>query len=394
MKISLGGVKDESEIRGHRKTYVGAMPGKIISAYIRCKCNNPVFLLDEIDKLSNDYRGDPTSALLEVLDPEQNRVFTDNYVAVPFDLSKTLFIATANDLSEIPYPLRDRMDIIELESYTVPEKLCIAKEYLIPKQMKLHKLSVLKMSDSVILKIIEDYTRETGVRQLERCISTICNKSIRELLKDGKLTVTSKNLENILGKPLYKDEDSKNKSEVGIVNGLAWTMFGGDVLKVEAGKVPGTGKTDITGNLGEVMKESVNLSLSVVKKLLPKLKADSDFFKKYDLHLHFPEGAVPKDGPSAGITITTAIVSAITEIKPMSKLAMTGEITLNGNVLPIGGVREKLLAAARKGMTDVIVPFANQKDVEEYKRQGVEFSINIHYVKRIEEVLKIALKKE
>ena len=394
VKISLGGVKDESEIRGHRKTYVGAMPGKIISAYIRCKCNNPVFLLDEIDKLSNDYRGDPTSALLEVLDPEQNRVFTDNYVAVPFDLSKTLFIATANDLSEIPYPLRDRMDIIELESYTVPEKLSIAKEYLIPKQMKLHKLSVLKMSDSVILKIIEDYTRETGVRQLERCISTICNKSIRELLKDGKLTITSKNLENILGKPLYKDEDSKNKSEVGIVNGLAWTMFGGDVLKVEAGKVPGAGKTDITGNLGEVMKESVNLSLSVVKKLLPKLKADTDFFKKYDLHLHFPEGAVPKDGPSAGITITTAIVSAITEIKPISKLAMTGEITLNGNVLPIGGVREKLLAAARKGMTDVIVPFANKKDVEEYKRQGVEFNINIHYVKRIEEVLKIALKKE
>lgn len=394
VKISLGGVKDESEIRGHRKTYVGAMPGKIISAYLRCKCNNPVFLLDEIDKLSNDFRGDPTSALLEVLDPEQNKMFTDNYISIPFDLSKTLFVATANDLSEIPYPLRDRMDIIELESYTVPEKLTIAKDYLIPKQLKLHKIHSLKISDSVLLKIIEDYTRETGVRQLERCISTICNKSIRALLKDNKFSVTARNLENLLGKPLYKDEDSKIKAEVGIVNGLAWTMFGGDVLKVEAGAVPGAGKVDITGNLGEVMKESVNLSMSVVKSLLPKLDADHEFFKKCDLHIHFPEGAVPKDGPSAGITITTAVVSAITGVKPMPKLAMTGEITLNGSVLPIGGVREKLLAASRKGLTDVIVPFANKKDVEEYEKQGVKFNLNIHYVKRIEEVLKIALNKE
>lgn len=393
VKISLGGVKDESEIRGHRKTYVGAMPGKVISAYIRCKCKNPVFLLDEIDKLSNDYRGDPTSALLEVLDPEQNKIFTDNYISIPFDLSETLFIATANDLSEIPYPLRDRMDIIELESYTVEEKLNIAKGYLIPKQLKLHSISNIKISDKVIYKIIEDYTRETGVRQLERCISTICNKCVRELLKNSKFSISMKNIEEILGKPLFKDEE-KNKAEVGIINGLAWTMFGGDVLKVEVGVILGSGKIDITGNLGEVMKESVNLSLSVVKKLLPEYKIDEEFFKKNDLHIHFPEGAVPKDGPSAGITITTAIVSAVTGIKPMSNLAMTGEITLNGSVIPIGGVREKLLAAARKGITDVIVPEANRKDIEEYQRQGVEFKLNIHYVKKIREVLKIALNKE
>ncbi len=394
VKISLGGVKDESEIRGHRKTYVGAMPGKVASAYIRAKCNNPVFLLDEIDKLSSDYKGDPTSALLEVLDPEQNKIFTDNYISIPFDLSKTLFIATANDLSEIPYPLRDRMDIIELESYTVPEKLSIAKDYLIPKQLKAHKLKGLKLSDAVILKIIEDYTREAGVRQLERCISTICNKTIRELLKDKKLSVSLKNLEDLLGKPFTKDDDGKLKAEVGIVNGLAWTMFGGDVLKVEAGAVPGAGKVDVTGNLGEVMKESVNLSLSVVKALMPKLNTDEEFFKKNDLHIHFPEGAVPKDGPSAGITITTAIVSAITGRKPKAKLAMTGEITLNGSVLAIGGVREKLLAAKRKNITDVIVPASNRKDVEEYEKQGVKFELNIHYVKNIEEVLKTALNKE
>lgn len=395
-KISTGGMKDESEIRGHRKTYVGAMPGKIIDAFLKVKCCNPVFLIDEIDKISSDFRGDPASALLEVLDSEQNSNFTDNYIAIPFDISKALFIATANDIDRIPNALRDRLDIIELESYTLDEKIVIAKKYLIPKQAKLHKIKKYTLSNSQIKYIIENYTREAGVRQLERCISVICKKIVRNyILKNIKEYILDiKVIKEMLGYPTYKIYEIKNNDFSGVVNGLAWTQAGGALLKIETKAVPGTGKLEITGNLGEIMKESVYLALSVVKVNADKFKIPFDFMKNCDMHIHFPEGAVPKDGPSAGISITCSIISALTGKIVNSKYAMTGEITLNGNILPIGGVREKILAAFSSGMTDVILPKDNQDNVMEYFNGKMPDFIRIHFVKNIFEATKLVFNEK
>lgn len=392
-KVSLGGLKDESEIRGHRRTYVGAIPGRIINSFMQCGCKNPVFLLDEIDKLGSDFRGDPSSALLEVLDPEQNKSFVDNYLGIPFDLSKTIFIATANDISNIPMPLRDRLDIVELESYTENEKVQIAQQYLITKEAKKHNIKKLKISDTIIKKIINNYTKESGVRQLERYIATIYKKYIRATLSNQKFILNKDNLTELIGVPVFTNTINKSTNISGRVNGLAWTQFGGEMLHVEAVVLNGSGKNEITGNLGDVMKESAELALSVTRNIAKKYMIDTQFHKKCDIHIHFPEGAVPKDGPSAGITITTALISALTGRIPKSNIAMTGEISLSGNVLPIGGVKEKILAAIRNKITDVIIPFENKQNVEENISKGYISGINIHYVKNIHDVLEIALTK-
>lgn len=394
VRISLGGVRDEAEIRGHRRTYVGAMPGRIANGLKTAGVKNPVMLLDEIDKVSSDYKGDTFSALLEVLDSEQNSKFQDHYMEVPLDLSEVLFIATANSLQTIPRPLLDRMEIIEISSYTENEKLHIAEEHLIPKQLEKHGLTsdTLSISKRAIWKIAENYTKEAGVRQMEREIGNICRKTAKEILTTDKkkISVTEKNLHKYLGKEKYKYQMANPVDEVGIVRGLAWTSVGGDTLQIEVNVMPGKGEIALTGQLGDVMKESAGAGISYIRSVSEKYEIAADFFEKHDIHVHIPEGAVPKDGPSAGITMATAILSAITARKVRADLAMTGEITLRGRVLPIGGLKEKLLAAKNVGIKTVLVPKENQVDVEELSSE-ITKGLEIIPVESMDEVLKEAL---
>ena len=393
VRISLGGMKDESELRGHRKTYVGAMPGRIVNALRQANSSNPLILLDEIDKIGSDYKGDPASALLEILDGEQNISFRDNYLEIGVDLSKVLFLATANDVSSIPSPLYDRLEILELSSYTEEEKFNIAKKHLIPKQLIKHSLEskLLKISDNAIKKIITSYTREGGVRKLEREIATICRKCVIAL-SDGEtsLSVTEKNLHDFLGAERYTDDSLSPIPVIGVANGLAWTQTGGEMLQCEASVLPGTGKVQVTGKLGDVMKESVHAAISFIRSVSDTLELESDFYTKNDIHIHFPEGAVPKDGPSAGITAATAVASALSEVPVRSDIAMTGEISLRGRVLPIGGLKEKSLAAYRMGIQDIIIPKGNLKDLEEIP-QNIREEISFHAVEHCSEVLQLAL---
>lgn len=395
-RISLGGVHDEAEIRGHRKTYIGAMPGSIIEAVIRTKTSNSLILLDEIDKLSNDYKGDPSSALLEALDPEQNNTFRDHYIEIPFDLSKVLFVTTANDKNEIPAPLLDRMEVIELFSYTHEEKFNIAKKHLIPKQLKENgiKASQLHFTDNAIHSIIDGYTREAGVRTLERTFAKVMRKAAVKITEGytGKISVKPTGLEAYLGPKKYKPESQGHKDEVGVVNGLAWTSVGGEMLKVEAVKMPGAGKLELTGSLGDVMKESARTAYSYIRSISETLPLDMDFYKNTDIHIHFPEGAVPKDGPSAGIAITTAVVSALTGIPVRADIAMTGEVTLTGNVLPIGGLKEKTMAAYRNGIKTVLIPEENVSDLKEID-DAVKENVDFISVSKADEVLSLALSK-
>lgn len=393
-RISLGGVRDEAEIRGHRKTYVGAMPGRIANALKMSGVKNPLILLDEIDKVSNDYKGDTFSALLEVLDSEQNVKFRDHYLEVPIDLSEVLFVTTANSLQTIPRPLLDRMEVIEISSYTENEKMHIATQHLLPKQLQKHGLAPeqLKISKGAIWKIARNYTKEAGVRQLERKIGDICRKSAREILETGKssIRVTERNLEKYLGKEKYSYQMINETDEIGIVRGLAWTSFGGDTLQTEVNIMPGEGEILLTGQLGDVMKESARTGISYIRSVGEKYKIPEDFFKKHDIHIHIPEGAVPKDGPSAGITMATAMISAITNTKVRADVAMTGEITLRGRVLPIGGLKEKLLAAKSAGVKTVLVPEKNMRDVEEISSE-ITRGLEIIPVSYMDEVLKTAL---
>lgn len=394
VRISLGGVRDEAEIRGHRKTYVGAMPGRIANGIRTVGVKNPVLLLDEIDKVSTDYKGDTFSALLEVLDSEQNSKFRDHYLEVPLDLSEVTFITTANTLQTIPRPLLDRMEIIEITSYTENEKLHIAMEHLIPKQLEKHGITneQLSFSKKAIWKIAHNYTKEAGVRQLEREIGNICRKAAKELLttEKEKITVTDRNLHKFLGKEKYSYQMANAAPEVGIVRGLAWTSVGGDTLQIEVNVMPGKGEIMLTGQLGDVMKESARAGISYIRSVSKKYAIAEDFFEKHDIHVHIPEGAVPKDGPSAGITMATAMLSAVTGKKVRADLAMTGEITLRGRVLPIGGLKEKLLAAKNAGIQTVLIPKENTADVEELSSE-ITKGLEIIPVETMEEVLKKAL---
>ena len=393
VRICLGGVRDEAEIRGHRRTYIGAMPGRIANGLRQAGVGNPLMLLDEIDKVSSDYKGDTSSALLEVLDPEQNSHFRDHYVELPLDLSKVLFIATANDAGNIPRPLLDRMELIEVGSYTANEKFHIAKEHLLEKELSRNGLSKeqLTISDSALKDIIEHYTREAGVRGLERTIGSICRKAAREILqkKSTSVHVTGRNLEKYLGKPRFRADMANESDDVGIVRGLAWTSVGGDTLQIEVNIMAGKGEVVLTGQLGDVMKESAMTGISYIRSIADQYKIAPDYFKEHDFHIHIPEGAVPKDGPSAGITMATAVLSAITQIPVKCKVAMTGEITLRGRVLPIGGLKEKLLAAKTAGITKVLVPKDNEKDVEEISRE-IKAGMEIVYVEHMEEVIENA----
>ena len=402
IRICLGGVRDEAEIRGHRKTYVGAMPGRIATGLRQAGVKNPLMLLDEIDKVSNDYKGDIFSALLEVLDGEQNVRFRDHYVEIPLDLSEVLFIATANSTQNIPRPLLDRMELIEVNSYTENEKFHIAKEHLLHKQMERNGITGrwLSVSDSALKTIISSYTREAGVRELERKIGDICRKAAKEILEcreegreETKVKVTASNIEKYLGKRKYTTDLANKKPEVGIVRGLAWTSVGGDTLQIEVNVMPGKGDIDLTGQMGDVMKESAIIGMSYVRSIGKEHKIEPSMFKENDFHIHIPEGAVPKDGPSAGITMATAIFSAVTGKPVRCDLAMTGEITLRGNVLPIGGLKEKILAARMAGIKEVLVPSENKKDVEEIPEE-IRDGITITYVKTMKDVIKKALVTE
>ena len=396
-RVSLGGVHDEADIRGHRKTYVGAMPGRIMTAMIQAGSNNPVLLLDEIDKMGSDYRGDPSAALLEVLDGEQNRAYRDHYLEIPYDLSDVLFITTANTLDTVPAPLLDRMEVIELGSYTDEEKVMIAKNHLIPKQLAKHglKKSQLRISEEAVREIIACYTRESGVRGLERCFGDLCRKAAMELL-DGetvkKVTVTGSNLEKYLGVRKYLPDRLPCTDQVGLVTGLAWTSVGGETLEVEVNVMDGSGKLELTGNLGDVMKESAHAALSYIRANAAKLGVAPDFYKTKDIHVHFPEGAVPKDGPSAGVTVCTAMVSALTGVSVRSDVAMTGEISLRGRVLRIGGLREKTMAALRHGIRTVIIPADNERDLEEID-QTVRRQLNFVSASTVDTVLETALNR-
>ncbi|HJB87319.1 MAG TPA: endopeptidase La [Candidatus Dorea faecigallinarum] len=396
VRISLGGVRDEAEIRGHRRTYVGAMPGRIANGLKAAGVKNPLMLLDEIDKVSNDYKGDTFSALLEVLDSEQNCKFRDHYLEVPIDLSEVLFITTANTLQTIPRPLLDRMEVIEVSSYTENEKMHIAMEHLIPKQLDKHGLTAdqLTISKKALWKMARNYTKEAGVRQLERKIGDICRKTAKEILEGKKKTVhiTERNLASYLGKELFIYQMANESDEVGIVRGLAWTSVGGDTLQIEVNVMPGEGEILLTGQMGDVMKESARTGISYIRSVSKKHRIAEDFFKEHDVHIHIPEGAVPKDGPSAGITMATAMFSAITGRKVRSDVAMTGEITLRGRVLPIGGLKEKLLAAKSAGIKTVLVPKENEPDVEEISSE-ITRGLEIVFVSQMEEVLKLALVK-
>ncbi len=396
VRISLGGVKDEAEIRGHRKTYIGSMPGRIINAMQQAGSSNPLMLLDEVDKLSSDYKGDPTSALLEVLDPEQNSTFRDHYVELPFDLSKVMFITTANVEANIPEPLRDRMEIIELGSYTSEEKFNIAKKHLVPKQIKRHGLTAsrLRITDKALRLVIEGYTREAGVRALEQKIAAICRKAAIEIVEGGaeKISVKPEDIETFLGTRRFKAESVIKENEIGVVNGLAWTSVGGDMLEIESAVLKGTGKLELTGSLGDVMQESAKAAVSYIRSKADSLPLNGDFYKENDIHIHVPEGATPKDGPSAGVTIATSLVSALTGIKVRKDVAMTGEITLRGRVLPIGGLKEKSMAAYRAGIKTVVIPYDNISDLDEVDSK-VKETITFEPVKSVEEVWNIALEK-
>lgn len=397
VRISLGGVRDESEIRGHRRTYVGSMPGRIINGLKEAETKNPVFLLDEIDKMSSDYKGDPTSAMLEVLDPEQNKDFVDHYLEIPFDLSKILFVTTANSLGNIPRPLLDRMEIIDVSGYIVEEKLNIAKNHLLPKQIKEHALKedFIKMDDETIKDIIDKYTREAGVRTLERTLGKICRKVARKYVEDPTIEefiITQDDLEEYLGKDIYRHSAIGNKPEVGIVTGLAWTSVGGETLNVEVNILKGKGQVVLTGKLGDVMKESARTAISYIRSVADQFDIDPDFYQNKDIHIHIPEGAVPKDGPSAGITMALAVISALTNRPVPNNIAMTGEITLRGKVLAVGGVREKLLAAHRAGITKVLLPRECEvylDDIPENVKSTMEFVL----VDSMDEVLEHALLK-
>ncbi len=396
VRICLGGVRDEAEIRGHRRTYVGAMPGRIAAGLRQAGVCNPLMLLDEIDKVSSDYKGDTQSALLEVLDPEQNCHFRDHYVELPLDLSKVLFIATANDAGNIPRPLLDRMDIIEVSSYTANEKFHIAKEHLWKKQLERNglKASQLTVSDNAMRGIIANYTREAGVRSLERKLGTVCRKAALEILrskvqKEKCIKVDIKRLEKYLGKPRYNTDVANEKDDVGIVRGLAWTSVGGDTLEIEVNVMSGKGEVELTGKLGDVMKESAKTGLSYIRSIAPKYHITPEFFQENDFHIHIPEGAVPKDGPSAGITMATAVLSAVTDTPVRAKVAMTGEVTLRGRVLAIGGLKEKLLAAKMAGITTVLVPKENEKDVDEIAGE-IKAGMEICFVETMDEVIEKA----
>ena len=394
VRMSLGGVRDEAEIRGHRRTYIGAMPGRIANGLIQAGVKNPLMLLDEIDKVSSDYKGDTSSALLEVLDSEQNNKFRDHYVEIPLDLSEVLFIATANDLQTIPRPLLDRMEIIEINSYTENEKEHIAREHLIPKQIKIHGLKEAQLSidEQALREIISGYTKEAGVRSLERKIGEICRKTARKILEDKqeKVQVTKENLEEFLGRAKFTYQMKNQSDEIGIVRGLAWTSVGGDTLQIEVNLMPGKGEFLLTGQLGDVMKESAQAGISYIRSVAEEYHIDSEFFQTHDLHIHIPEGAVPKDGPSAGITMATAMLSAITKTPVRANVAMTGEITLRGRVLPIGGLKEKLLAAKTAGIEKVLIPLENRADVSEMDEE-ITKDLEIVPVSSMKEVLEHAL---
>lgn len=394
VRLSLGGLHDESEIRGHRKTYIGAMPGRILQSIRKVKSSNPVMILDEIDKVGNDFRGDPSSALLEVLDPEQNHTFYDNYLELEYDLSKVLFIATANNIQNIQPALRDRLEIIDLSGYAVEEKIEIAKRHLVPKQKEMHglKSSNFKISDKVLEKIIQDYTRESGVRELDRQLASLMRHQAKQMALKGKIksTITEADLEKILGKPRYSNEIYKTANMAGVAVGLAWTYVGGDILFIETSLSDGKGDLKLTGNLGNVMKESASTALTYLQSNAKKYDIDSKLFEKKNIHIHVPEGAVPKDGPSAGITMMTSIASALTKKKVKPFLAMTGEITLRGQVLPVGGIKEKVLAAKRAGLKEIILCSQNEKDVSEIESDFIK-GIKFHYVKNMSQVLDIAL---
>ena len=397
-RIALGGVRDEAEIRGHRKTYVGAMPGRILQALIQAGSSNPLLLLDEIDKMGSDHRGDPAAALLEVLDAEQNKTYRDHYLEIPYDLSDVMFITTANTLDTVPRPLLDRMEVIELNSYTDEEKLMIAKNHLLPKQMKKHgiKKTQLRVTDDAIREIISCYTRESGVRKLERRFAEICRKTAMAILEQEELkriTVTGSNLETYLGIRKYLPDRLPGSDQVGLVTGLAWTAVGGETLEVEVNVMDGSGKLELTGNLGDVMKESVHAALSYIRANTAKLGVPADFYKTRDIHVHFPEGAVPKDGPSAGVTVCTALVSALTGVTVRRDVAMTGEISLRGRVMAIGGLKEKTMAALRHGISTVIIPKDNERDLEEID-QTVRKALNFVVASHIDTVLDTALNRK
>ncbi len=395
IRMSLGGVRDEAEIRGHRRTYIGAIPGRVITSIKDAKVKNPVFLFDEIDKMASDFRGDPASAMLEVLDPEQNKEFTDHYLELPFDLSKVLFITTANSLSTIPRPLLDRMEVIEVSGYTEEEKLHIARSFLIPKICKENGLTkeYLKISDDTLRAVITGYTRESGVRNLEREIGKICRKCAIEKVKDrdkSSALITMKNLTKYLGKTKFRYDVAESTPEIGSVNGMAWTQVGGETLTIEVGCMHGTGKLELTGQMGDVMKESARTGYSYLRSVADKYAINPDFYKDTDVHIHIPEGAIPKDGPSAGISMTTAMLSAVTKIPVRSQIAMTGEITLRGKVLAVGGIKEKVLAAYRAGIREIILPYENERNIEDIP-MNVRKNITFRPVKTMEEVLEYAL---
>jgi ATP-dependent Lon protease len=394
VRLSLGGLHDESEIRGHRKTYIGAMPGRILQSVRKIKSSNPVMILDEIDKVGNDFRGDPSSALLEVLDPEQNHTFYDNYLELEYDLSKVLFIATANNVQNIQPALRDRLEIIDLSGYAVEEKMEIAKRHLLPRQKDLHglKSSNFKMSDKVLVKLIQDYTRESGVRELDRQLASIMRYQARQLVMKGKLkpVLTAEDIETIIGKPKYTNDLYKTANMPGVAVGLAYTYVGGDILFIETSLSDGKGELKLTGNLGNVMKESASTALTYLQSNAKRFKLDSKLFDKKNIHVHVPEGAVPKDGPSAGVTMMTSIASALLGKKVKPFMAMTGEITLRGQVLPVGGIKEKVLAAKRAGLKEIILCLQNEKDVQEIEPAFIK-GISFKYVKSMTQVLDMAL---
>ena len=396
-RIALGGVHDEADIRGHRKTYVGAMPGRIMNAMIQAGSTNPVLLLDEVDKMGSDYRGDPSAALLEVLDAEQNKAYRDHYLEIPFDLSNVMFITTANTTDTIPRPLLDRMELIELGSYTDEEKLMIAKDHLIPKQLKKHgiKKAQLRLTDDAVREIINCYTRESGVRSLERSLAQVCRKAAMRLVEQEtskRITVTGSNLEDFLGVRKFLPDRLPGNDQIGLVTGLAWTSVGGTTLEVEVNVMDGSGKLELTGNLGDVMKESAHAALSYIRANAEKLGVAPDFYKTKDIHVHFPEGAVPKDGPSAGVTVCTAMVSALTNTTVRRDVAMTGEISLRGRVMAIGGLKEKTMAALRHGISTVIIPKENERDLAEID-PVVRKSLNFITAQTIDTVLDAALNR-
>lgn len=394
VRMSLGGVRDEAEIRGHRRTYIGAIPGRIISCLKDAGKNNPVFLLDEIDKIGSDFKGDPASALLEVLDPEQNSTFTDHFLEVPFDLSKVMFITTANSVDTIPRPLLDRMELVEVSGYTEEEKVNIAQKYLIPKQIREHAMEPenIKISEKALRDVINYYTRESGVRNLEREIGSLCRKAARRIVTDGVKTcsITQSDLEKYLGKHRYHYDMVEGENQIGVTTGMAWTAVGGDTLQIETTAVPGSGKLELTGQLGDVMQESAKAGISYIRSVSDKLGIEKDFYKTYDIHIHVPEGAVPKDGPSAGVTMCTAVISTLTKTPVRRDVAMTGEISLRGKVMPVGGIREKVLAAHRAGIKKILLPRENERDIDDIPqtvRKQLEFVLIDHVDQALEEAL-------